>query len=78
MFVDPTYLQVDDGSSKDESYNENMVEGVSAIDIGGLLVMDDNGPFYYDIVENHEAKGSLTPMEWTLFRLRNTMAKITC
>jgi hypothetical protein len=42
------------------------------------LVMDDNGPFYYDIVENHEAKGSLTPMEWTLFRLRNTMAKITC
>jgi hypothetical protein len=63
MFVDPTYLQVDDGSSEDEGYNEDMVEGVSAIDIGGLLAMDDNGPFYYDIVENHEAKGSFTPME---------------
>jgi hypothetical protein len=34
-----------------------MVERVSAIDIGGLLPMDDNGPFYYDIVENHEDKG---------------------
>jgi len=57
MFVGPTYLQVDDGFSKDEGYNEDMVERVSAIDIGGLLPMDDNGPFYYDIVENHEDKG---------------------
>jgi hypothetical protein len=76
MFVDPTYLQVDDGSSKDEGYNDDMVEGVSAIDISGLLAMDDNDPFYYDIVENHEAKRSFTPMEWTLSWLRNTMVKI--
>jgi len=36
MFVDSAYLQVDDGSLKDEGYNEDMVEGASVIDSGGL------------------------------------------
>ncbi len=36
MFVDLTYLQVDDGCLKDGGYNEDMVEGASVIDSGGL------------------------------------------
>jgi hypothetical protein len=36
MFVDSAYLQVDDRSSEDEGYNEDMVEGASVIDNGGL------------------------------------------
>jgi hypothetical protein len=33
--------------------------------------------FSYDGVDNHETKGSSTPMEWTLCWLHDIMAKIT-
>lgn len=36
MFVDLGYLPVDDGCLKDGGYNEDMVEGASVIDSGGL------------------------------------------
>jgi hypothetical protein len=32
-----------------------MVEGVGVIDIGGLLVVDNNGPFSYDEVEDERS-----------------------
>ncbi len=36
-----------------------------------------NGSFSYDGFDNHETKGSSTPMEWTLCWLWDTMAEIT-
>ncbi len=44
MFVDLTYLQVDDDSSKNEGYKED-IQGVNVIDIGGFLDISDNGLF---------------------------------
>ncbi len=68
MFVDPTHLQLDDGSlEKIEGYNENMVEKANVIVIGGFLVVDDNGPFSYDCIDTHEDKWSFTPIDWALF-----------
>jgi hypothetical protein len=59
MFVDPTHLQLDDGSLETiEGYNEDMVERASVIVIGGFLVVDDNGPFFNDNIDPHEDKGS--------------------
>jgi hypothetical protein len=46
MFVDLTYLQVDDASSKNESYKEDTIEVVNVIDIGGVLDTSDNGIFF--------------------------------
>jgi hypothetical protein len=43
-------------------YNENTINGVGLIDIGGLLDIDDNGPFYFDGVNNDEPKNSSTFM----------------
>jgi hypothetical protein len=45
MFVDSTYLQVDDDSSKNEGYKEDTIQGVNVIDIGGFLDISDNGLF---------------------------------
>ncbi len=48
MFVDLTYLQVDDDSSKNKCYKGDTIEGAGAINIGGSLDTNDNGPFSYD------------------------------
>ncbi|CAK9855775.1 unnamed protein product [Sphagnum jensenii] len=36
MFANPTYLQFDDGASDDEDYNQDLVDEVDIVDIGGL------------------------------------------
>jgi hypothetical protein len=61
MFADLKYLQVHDGSLEDESYDKNTIDGADIIDIGGLLDIYDNGPFYFDGVHNDEHKNSSTP-----------------
>ncbi len=43
-------------------YNENTINGVGVIDIGGLLDIDGNGPFNFDGVHNDEPKNSSTSM----------------
>ncbi len=50
-------------------YNENTINGVGVIDIGGLLDIDGNGPFNFDGVHNDEPKNSSTSMYWALARL---------
>jgi len=62
MFVDLKYLQVHDGSSEDESYEEDMIDGAYVVDIGGFLDIDDNSLFSFDGVHNDEHESSSTPM----------------
>jgi hypothetical protein len=73
MFVDPTYLQLDDGASNDEDCNQNLLDEVNIVDIGGLMAMDEDS--CYDNVD--VSKGSFAPMDRTLARLHETMVKIT-
>jgi hypothetical protein len=49
MFVDLTYLQLNDGASNDEDCNQDLVDKVSVVDIGGLMVMDEDS--CYDKVD---------------------------
>jgi hypothetical protein len=48
MIVNPTYLQLDDGVSDNEDYNQKLVDEVGIIDIGGLTTMDAD--IYFDNV----------------------------
>jgi hypothetical protein len=73
MFVDLTYLQLDDGASDDENYNQDLVDEVNIIDIGGLTTMDEDNCF--DNVDVPE--GSSTPMDQALVCLHETMVEIT-
>jgi hypothetical protein len=59
MFDDSTYLQLDDGVSDDEVCNQDSVNEVSIIDIGGLMTMDEDN--FLDNVDVLE--GSSTPMD---------------
>jgi hypothetical protein len=73
MFVDPTYLQLDDGASDDENCNQDLINEVGIIDIGGLTIMDEDSCF-----ENGNVlKGSFAPMDRALIRLHETMVEIT-
>jgi hypothetical protein len=45
MFVDMAYLQLDDGASNDEDYNQDFVDEVNIVDIGGLTAMDEDSCF---------------------------------
>ncbi len=36
MFVYSTFLQLDDGVSNDEDYNQDSVDEVNIVDLGGL------------------------------------------
>jgi len=67
MFVNSRYLQVHDGSSKDEGYDKDTIDGADVVDISGLLDIDDNGLFSFDGVHNDEHKSSSTPMDQTFF-----------
>jgi len=42
MFIDPRYLQLDDGASNDEDNEDVQVEKLKIIDIGGLMTMNVN------------------------------------
>jgi hypothetical protein len=59
MFTDSTYLQLDDGAFDDEDFNQDLVEKVDLLDIGGLTTMDEDNCF--DNVDVSEA--SSTPMD---------------
>jgi hypothetical protein len=59
MFVDPTYLQLDNGASDNEYYNQDLVEEVDIVDIRGLTTMDEDNCF--DNINVLEA--SSTPMD---------------
>ncbi len=66
-----------DGSSKDEGYDEDTIDGENVVDIGGLLNIDDNGLFSFDGVHNDEHKSSSTSMDWTFSWLQDAMVEIT-
>jgi hypothetical protein len=73
MFADLTCLQSDDGVADDEDCNQDLVDEVNIIDIGGLTIMDEDSCFdNVDVLE-----GSFAPMDRTLTHLYETMAKIT-
>jgi hypothetical protein len=56
------YLQLDDGVSEDENCNQDLVDEVSIVDIGGLMAMDEDSCFdNVDVLE-----GSFAPMDQTL------------
>jgi hypothetical protein len=62
MFANPSYLQLDDGAFDNEDYNQDPVNEVNIIDIGGLppwmrIIVFDN----VDV-----SKGSSTPMDQAL------------
>ncbi len=73
MFIDLTYFQLDDGVSNNKDYNQDLVDEVGIIDMGGLMAMDEDSCF--DNVNVSE--GSLSPMDRTLAHLHETMADIT-
>jgi len=63
---------LDDGAFDDENYNQDWVDPVGVVNIGGLATMDEDG-----CCDNVDvAKGSSTPMDQTLVHLHETMAKI--
>jgi hypothetical protein len=73
MFANLTYLQLDNGAFDDEDYNQDLVDKVGIVDIGGLMAMDEDNCF--DNVDLSE--GSSTPMDQTLAHFHETMAEIT-
>jgi hypothetical protein len=64
---------LDDGAFDDEDYNQDSINEVSIVDIGGFMTMDENSCF--DNVNVLE--GSFAPMDRTLICLHEIMAKIT-
>ncbi len=72
MFVDPTYLQLDDGASNNKDCNQDPDdEVVGIVDIRGLTTMDKDSCFdNVDVLE-----GSSTPMDRTLTRLMKQWSK---
>jgi len=59
MFVDLAYLQLDDRASNDEDYNQDLVDVVGVVDIGGLMAMDEDS-----CLDNvNVPKGSSAPMD---------------
>jgi hypothetical protein len=64
---------LDDGVSNDEDCNQDLVDEVGIIDIGGLTAMDDNNCF--DNV--NVSKGSSAPMDRALVCLHKTMVNVT-
>ncbi len=59
--------------SNDEDCNQDPVDEVDIVDIGGFMAMDEDTCF--DNV--NVLKGSSAPMDRTLAHLHETMAKIT-
>ncbi len=63
---------MDDGTSDNEDYNQDLVDEVNIIYIGGLIAMDEDSCF--NIVDVPE--GSSTPMDRALARLHEIMVEI--
>ncbi len=59
MFVDLTYLQLHDGAFDNEDCNQDPINEVNIVDIGGFMTMNENSCF--DNVDMLE--GSSTPIE---------------
>jgi hypothetical protein len=59
MFADLAYLQLDDGVFHDEDYNQDLIDEVGIVNIGGLMAMDEDSCF--DNV--NVLKGSSTPVD---------------
>jgi hypothetical protein len=73
MFVDPTYLQLNDGAFDDENCNQDPVDEVHIVDIGRFTTMDEDSCFdNVDVLE-----GSFTPMDRAGAPLHETMVEIT-
>jgi hypothetical protein len=45
MFVDLTYLQLDDGAFDDKNCNQDLVNEVDIVNIGGFIAMDEDNCF---------------------------------
>ncbi len=72
MFANLAYLQLDDGAFDDEDCNQDPIDEIDIIDIGGLMAMDEDS-----CLDNvNVPKGSSTPMDRALTRLHETMAEI--
>jgi hypothetical protein len=64
---------LDDGASDDQDYNQDLVDEVDIVDIGGLMTMDDDSCFdNVDVLE-----GSFAPMDQAQADLHETMVEIT-
>jgi hypothetical protein len=72
MFVNLTYLQLDDGVSNDEDCNQDPIDEVGIVGIGRFSTMDEDNCF--DNVD--VPKGSFTPMDRGLIHLHETMVEI--
>jgi hypothetical protein len=73
MFVDLAYLQLDDGAFNDEDCNQDPINEVNIVDIGGFMAMDEDSCFdNVDVLD-----GSFAPMDRTLACLHEKMVKIT-
>jgi hypothetical protein len=59
MLADLAYLQLDDGAPNDEDCNQDSVDEVNIINIGGLMAMEVDNCF--DNVD--VPKGSFGPMD---------------
>jgi len=66
MFVDPTYLQLDDNC------NQDWVDEVNIVDIGGLATTNEDGHCHNVDVP----KGLYAPMDQALTCLHETMVEI--
>ncbi len=73
MFANLTYLQFDDGVSNGVDCNEDQIDEVGIVNIGGLATMDQDG--HCDNVDVPE--GLSHPMNQTLARLHEAMVEIT-
>jgi hypothetical protein len=73
MFTNSRYLQFKNGASNDEDYNQDLVDEVGIVDIGGLIATDGDS-----CLDNlNVLEGSSTPMDRTLIRLCEIMVDIT-
>jgi len=67
--MDPTYLQVDDGTLDDEKNQEVKVEELGVMDICGFMTMIANIPNLNNDTIISKLGSSFSPMERTLFPL---------
>ncbi len=72
MFANQSYLQLDDGVSNDDNYNQNHVDEINIVDIEGFATTYEDGRC--DNV--NVPKGSSTPMDQALTCLHKIMVKI--
>lgn len=72
MFANRSYLQLDDGVSNNENCNQDQVDEINIVVIGGFATTNEDGRC--DNVNVPE--GSSTPMDWALICLHEIMVEI--